>query len=88
MRTQSIDTDPQIEKVLISIFKKENLAKKFSKIRSLSRLTMQLSKRAIARKNQMLDENQINLLFIEYNYSKELADRVREYLYKDKYENP
>lgn len=87
MRTQSIDTDPQIEKVLISILKKENLAKKFSKIRSLSRLTMQLSKRAIARQNKMLDENQINLLFIEYNYGKDLADRVRQYLHKDKDEN-
>lgn len=87
MRTQSIDTDPQIEKVLISILKKDNLAKKFSKIRSLSRLTMQLSKRAIARQNKMLDENQINLLFIEYNYGRELADRVRKYLYKDKHEN-
>ena len=80
MKTQSIDTHPKTERMLISLLKQESTAKKFSHIRSLSQTSIQLSKRAISRANKTLDENQINLLFINYHYGKDLAERVRKYL--------
>ena len=80
MKTQSIDTHPKTERILISLLKQESTAKKFSQIRSLSQMSIQLSKRAISRANKTLDENQVNLLFINYHYGKDLAERVRKYL--------
>jgi hypothetical protein len=88
MKTQSIDTHPKTERILISLLKQESTAKKFSQIRSLSQMSIQLSKRAISRVNKELDENQINLLFINYHYGKDLAERVRKYLKLDCHENP
>jgi hypothetical protein len=80
MKTQSIDTHPQIEQIQISLLKKQSIAEKFAQVCSLSQTTIQLSKRAIARANQNLDDKQINLLFITYQYGKDLAVRVDEYL--------
>jgi hypothetical protein len=80
MKTQSIDTHPKTERMLISLLKQKSTAKKFSQIRSLSQMSIQLSRRAISRANKTFDENQINLLFINYHYGKDLAERVRKYL--------
>ena len=41
---------------------------------------MQLSKRAIARANENLDEQELNLLFVSHHYGSNLADRLRKYL--------
>jgi len=87
MKTQSIDTHPKTEKKLISLLKRESTAKKFSQIRSLSQMTIQLSKRAISRANKSSDENQINLLFINYHYGKDLEERVKKYLNSNDHEN-
>lgn len=43
---------------------------------------MQLSRRAIARANKNLSEEQIDLLFVEYHYGKDLASRLKKYLEK------
>lgn len=80
MKAQSIDTHSQIEQIQISLLKKQSIAKKFAQVCSLSQTTIQLSKRAIARANQNLDDKQINLLFITYQYGKDLAVRVDKYL--------
>lgn len=87
MKTQSTDTQLKTEKILIALIKRQSPAQKFSQIRSLSQLTIQLSKRAIARANKDLDENQLNLLFINFHYGQDLAGRVRKYLNLDKHEN-
>jgi hypothetical protein len=78
MKTQSIDTHPKIEHIQISLLKKQSIAEKFTQVCSLSQTTIQLSKRAIARANQNLDDKQINLLFITYQYGKDIAVRVDE----------
>ncbi|MBN2029910.1 hypothetical protein JW824_06650 [bacterium] len=85
MKTQFSDTHPQIDKVQIALLKKQSIAKKFAHVCSLSQTTIQLSKRAIARKNRFLDDKQVNLLFITHQYGKELADHVKKYLNKQKY---
>lgn len=80
MIPQSKDTCPETEKIVISLLKKKTLSNKFSTIRSLSKMTIQLSKRAIARVNKDLNEKQVNLLFIRYHYGDDLACRVEKYL--------
>ena len=80
MKTQSIDTSPEAERVLISLIRKKSISEKLSQICSLSQTIIQLSKRAIARANKDLDANQIKLLFINYHYGKDIADQVEKYI--------
>jgi hypothetical protein len=80
MKTQSIDTKPETERILISLIKKKSFSKKFFQILSFSQTIIQLSKRAIAKANKDLDVDQVKLLFIEYHYGKDLADRVKSYI--------
>ena len=82
MRTQSRDTNTNTEKRLISLLQNQSRVEKFSRVRSLTETVINLSKRAIKRGNKNLNEEQINLLFIEYNYGKELAKKVKSYLEK------
>lgn len=84
MITQSIDTHPKAEKVLISLIRKASPTKKLSQVRSLSQITIQLSKRAIVRANKNIDEQEVNLIFVAHHYGNNLADRLRKYLEKRK----
>ena len=86
MNTQSIDTHIKAEKVLIALLREKSTANKFSLVRSLSQSTIQLSKRAIARANRGLDENQVNLIFIDLHYGKEIAQRFEKYT-SEKHDN-
>jgi hypothetical protein len=80
MRTSPLDTRPEAEKVLISLLRNANTAQKFAQIRSLSQTAIQLSRRAIARANRDLTEQQIDLRFITLHYGKELANNVKKVL--------
>ena len=88
MITQSLDTRFETEEVLISLFRKASVAKKFSQIRSLSKTTLQLSRRAIARANKNLSEKQIDLLFVSNHYGKEIATNLENYLSGNYNERP
>ena len=88
MKTQSIDTQLEAEKVLISLHQKASAAKKFSQIRSLSQIIIQLSRRAIARTNKDLSERQIDILFVSNHYGKEIATNLKKYLDRTEYANP
>ena len=83
MKTQSIDTAPKAEKVLIDLYRQASPAKKFALVRSMSETMMQLSRRAIVRANEGLSEREIDILFVEYHYGKELALKLKEYLQKN-----
>lgn len=87
MKPQSADTCPETERVLISLIRKKSVSEKLSQILSLSQTTIQLSKRAITRANKSLDADQINLLFINYHYGKDLAEQVKKYIDKRHNEN-
>lgn len=80
MITQSIDTRPETEDFLILLIRKASVAKKFSQIQSLSKTTLQLSRRAISRANKNLSEKQIDLLFVSNHYGKKLATNLENYL--------
>ena len=86
MKTQSIDTDTNAEKVLISLLRKASISKKFYQVRSLSQMTIQLSKRAIARANENLNEEEVDLLFVNLHYGQRLAERVKDYIKRIHYE--
>lgn len=80
MKTQSPDTHIETEKVLISLLREKTPAQKFSMVRSLSQTVIQLSKRAIRRAKPGIDDRQVDLIFVELHYGKELATRYKKYL--------
>ena len=86
MNKTTVDTHIKAENVLISLLREKSPAKKFSLVRSLTQSTIQLSKRAIQRAHKGVDENQVNLIFIELHYGRELATKFQKYISK-KYDN-
>jgi len=57
-----------------------NTTQKFEQVQSFSASILKLSKRAISRANPDLTEDEKNILFVEYHYGVELANRLRKYL--------
>lgn len=75
--TMLSDTSPDARRVQIELLRRLTPAQRVSMMRSLSATAIGLSRRALARTNPGLDGHELNLLFIEMNYGKELADGVR-----------
>ena len=76
----SVDTHPDAEQVQISLLRQASAAERIARACSLSETVIQLSRRAIRRANPKLNEQELNLLFVEYCYGKELSDCVRRYI--------
>lgn len=74
------DTNPEVEDVQISIIRKSSIAKRILALRSLSQTVILLSRRAIMRANPDLNERDLKIKIIEYQYGKELADRLLRHL--------
>ena len=77
MRTQSPDTSPEAERVQIELLRKAGEARRFALARSMSNTVIQLSRRAIKERFPEMNEEEVGLYFVELNYGKELADRMR-----------
>ncbi len=73
------DTHPEAERVQIELLRQTTGAEKVAQLRSLTSLVIGLSRRAIARANPGLDQREVNMLWIEYTYGKDLAARLRDY---------
>jgi len=80
IRTQSPDTNITTEAALIAMLRKAKPWQKFAQVRSLSQTTLDLSRRAISRKNSHLTEAELQKLFVRYQYGAELADRFDQYM--------
>ncbi|KPA11797.1 hypothetical protein MHK_007998 [Candidatus Magnetomorum sp. HK-1] len=74
MKTQSIDTNPKMEELMISLIRNASIEQKISKVRSLSQTIMYLSRRAIKRANPDLTEKEIKTKYIAYHYGDNLAN--------------
>lgn len=79
MSTQSIDTNPEAERILISLIRTLSMEEKLNRTLNFSSSIIKLSKRAIARANPDLSENERDLLFVEYHYGVELANKLRSF---------
>lgn len=81
---QSRDTSEIAEKMQIDLFRKAKLSKRISCLRSLSQTTIELSRRAISRNNLTSTEQEINIMFVDLHYGKQLANLLRIYLNQKK----
>lgn len=80
MVTQSPDTTPQAEKVQIELIRKSSVSMRISRVRSLSQTVIFLSRRAIRCANPSLSEREVDIVFVELHYGKDIAERLRLYL--------
>jgi hypothetical protein len=62
------------------LLRQASIAKRLAVMRSLSRTTIQLSRRAIHRANPTYSQLDVNLAFVAYHYGEELAQSLRRYL--------
>ena len=76
------DTHPEAEKVQIELIRKMSVAERIARMREWTRVTVHLSRDAIARANPGLDEREVDLLWVEHHYGRDLAARLRDYLEK------
>ena len=74
------DTHPDALAVQIQLLRDATVARRIGMMRSLTQMAVVNSKRAIQRANPDLSDRERDLLFVELNYGRELADRVRERL--------
>ena len=84
MRTQSMDTSPEAERVQIELMRKASPARLFGMVRSMSQTMIQASRETLRKLHPDLTPEELNLLFIELYYGKDLAQQVRMYLEKRK----
>jgi hypothetical protein len=82
-----MDTSPEAERVQIELIRKAPPAKRFGLARSLSQSLIQASRQTIRRLHPELSQEELDLLYIELYYSKDLADRVRADLKRRKEES-
>ena len=79
MKTQSIDTHPKAEAVQIALLRQASIAKRITRMRSLTRTILWLSQKAIAKTNPGLSEQELKVLFARYHYGEDLANRLQAY---------
>ena len=84
MRTQSRDTHLEAERVQIELLRKATITRRLELAFSLSQDALHLAREGIRRAHPEASEEEIGLIFVEINYGKELADRVRFYLAQNK----
>jgi hypothetical protein len=74
------DTHPDAERVRIELFRRMSFTKRLEMARDLTATVIRLSRRAIARANPHLSEQDVNLRWVELTYGKDLALGLRAHL--------
>ena len=77
MRTQSMDTSPEAERVQIELIRKAPLTKRIALMEAWSQFLVEANKQSIRQKHQDASEEEIGLIFVEIHYGKKLADGLR-----------
>ena len=73
------DTHPDAERMQIELVRQTTGAQRIAQLRSLTSFAIGLSRRAIARANPHLNQHEVDMLWVEYTYGKDLAENLRRY---------
>jgi hypothetical protein len=74
------DTSPEAERRQIELLSQAGPARRFALARSLSQMTLQLTRRNIRRRHPTASDEEINVRFVALTYGQELAERLQAYL--------
>jgi hypothetical protein len=72
------DTHPSIQRLQIELAQRMTAAEKVAQVRRMTDFVVRLSRRAIARANPELSQQEVDLLWVELSYGRELAAGLRE----------
>ena len=79
MKPQSLDTSIEVERVQIELLRNSSIAKRLALARMLTNSTRKMAKSAIKKCNPGKDQRELNLIFAEVIYGKDLAEQLREF---------
>lgn len=79
MKPQSLDTSIEAERVQIELLRNASVAKRFALARMLTNSTRKMAKSAIKKCNPGKDQRELDLIFVEVTYGKDLAEQLRHY---------
>jgi hypothetical protein len=74
------DTHPEAEKVQIELIRRMSVAERLARMRDWTRTLVHLSRQGLAKANPGLDQRELDLLWVERQYGRDLAVRLRAYL--------
>lgn len=77
MRTQSMDTSPEAERVQIELIRKASVTKRFTIMQSWSHFLIEANRQAIRKAHPAASEEEIALIFVARHYGQALADGLR-----------
>ncbi len=77
MRTQSMDTSPEAERVQIELIRKAPITKRFALMESWSQFLIEANKQSIRKDYPTASEEEIGLIFVARHYGQALADGLR-----------
>lgn len=80
MSTQSRDTRPEAERVLIELLRNVTKERRLELGLSLCQTAAEMSHMGILQAHPLASEEDRKLIFAEITYGKNIADRVRAYL--------
>ena len=80
MKTLSLDTHPEVERVHIQLLSQAGPARRLALARSLSQSTIEMSRRAIGKRHPHLSSLEISLKFVQLCYGDDLAHRLKIYI--------
>ncbi len=83
MRTQSLDTHPEVEKIQIKLLRKANISERLRRTFEMSSWILWLSKEAISKAHPTWNKRKVDLFFVEVHYGKALALNLQKYLEKN-----
>ena len=76
---QLSDTDEKIEKILIALIRQLSPPERISRLRSLTQMVINLSRRAIRNANPELSEDELKYKFLAYHYGYDIAEKFKKY---------
>lgn len=80
MKTQSLDTHPDAEKIEIKLLKRAGISERLRKTFTMSSWILWLSKQAISKAHPAWSKRRVDLFFVEAHYGRALASKLQEYL--------
>ncbi len=79
MKPQSVDTHPDAENAQIQLLRSAGTWRRFEMTRSVSNTVIRISRSAISTLHPEMEEREIGLRFVAFNYGEELARKLRVY---------
>ena len=74
------DTHPDADAVQIQLLRQASVAQRLNMMRSLTRVAVAGSRRACKKTHPEMTSEELDVLFVELNYGRDLAARVRQRL--------